>query len=257
MGKIKSLIYREWVLTKKTLLLGLIAALPMLMLGVVVGNGFHNGTLRVNERLHTYLSQTGNYPYTFMVAFFLIIVIPNVSAIYESDIKANWTRYSMTLPADTKSRALAHTLFLLIRIIAAFLLSVAAGTVIAAAFGKQFRAETIADIGLLICLLLIEVCIGESFRSKAKDMITYKKRSNCMAAVFAGLGVAVGLFMARTARSTGGAQQADFMEAFGPLIEKYTAFRNAAAPFIIPVFIGLIVLIYVIGKRNLDSLKQS
>ena len=254
MAKIKSLIYREWVLKKKTLLLGLIAAMPMLMLGVTVGNSFQNGTLRVNERLHTMLSQTGEVPYVIMVVMFLIVSAVNCSVIYESDIKANWTRYSMTLPADTKSRALAHTIFLLIRIAAVFLISIAVCAVLAAAFGKPFRTWMIADIGLGICFTLIPICIGELFWSKAKDMITFKKRSNCMAATFAGLGAAVGLIPARMMKN---GQRPDFMQAFGPLIEKYTAFRNAAASFIIPVMIGLLVLIYVIVKRNLDSLKHT
>ena len=257
MAKIKSLIYREWVLTKKTLLIGLAAAIPMLMLGVTVGNGFRNGSFDRNERMHTMLAQTGYVPYVFMVAFFLIVVAQNGAAIYQSDIKANWTRYSMTLPADSKSRALAHTLFLLLRIIAAFLISLFAGAAITAAFGKPFRAALAADIGLWICISLLEVCAEEFFRGRAKDMIAYKKQTNTMAGVFAGAGVVVGLFMARMTRRTGGAQQADFMETFGPLIEKYTAFRNAVQPFIIPVFIGLIVLIYLIVKRNLDSLKHA
>lgn len=254
MTKIKSLIYREWILTKKTLLLGLAALIPMLMLGVVTGISFQNGTLNVNERLHTFLSQTGYYPYTFMVAFFLIAVAENGAAVYESDIKANWTRYSMTLPTDTKSRVLAHTLFLFLRVTAAFLISLAAGAVLARSFGKPIRLEMIADIGLWVCLSLIPVCIGEFFCGKANDMITYKKQTNRMAGVLVGLGIAAGLIPARLMKND---RQADFMQTFGPLIEKYTAFRNAAALFIIPVFIGLIVLVYVIGKRNLDNLQHS
>lgn len=254
MAKIKSLMYREWVLTKKTLLLGLIAALPMLMLGVVVGNGFLNGTLRVNERLHTYLSQTGNYPYVFMVAFFLIAVAENGAAVYESDIKANWTRYSMTLPADTKSRALAHTLFLFLRVTAAFLLSVAAGAVLAAAFGKPFQTGLAADIGLFICVSLIVVCIGELFRGKAKDMITYKKQTNTLAAVLIAIVPIVGLIPARMMKN---GQKGDFLQTFGPLIEKYTVFRCCVQPFIIFVIIALFALIYMIVKRNFDSLNRA
>jgi len=177
MAKIKSLIYREWVLTKRTLFLGLVAAVPMLMLGVTVGNGFRNGSFDGNERMHTMLAQTGYVPYVFMVAFFLIVVTQNGAAIYQSDIKANWTRYSMTLPTDTKCRAFAHTLFLLLRIIAAFLISLFAGAAITAAFGKPFRAALAADIGLWICISLLEVCAEEFFRGRAKDMIAYKKQT--------------------------------------------------------------------------------
>jgi hypothetical protein len=42
-----------------------------------------------------------------------------------------------------------------------------------------------------------------------------------------------------------------------PLLDKYTAFRDAVLPFIIPVFIGLLVLIYVIVKRNYAGPKRA
>ena len=85
-------------------------------------------------------------------------------------------------------------------------------------------------------------------------MITYKKQSNRLSATFAGAGVVAGLLIVRTAR---GGENADIVTSFEPLIEQYTAFRNVVFPFIIPVFIVLIALIYVIVKRNYDSLKRA
>ena len=193
MARIKSLMYREWVLTKKTLLLGLAAAILMLMLGVFIGNGFRSGSFDGNEKIHTMLAQTGDLAFAYIFAFFLIVIGSNCSALYESDIKANWTRFSMTLPTDTKCRAFAHTLFLLTRNIVAFVISLAAGAVIPAAFGKPFSAVLAVDIGLFCCISMLFVCFAEFFWSKAKDMISYKKQSNRLSAALAVAGVVIGL----------------------------------------------------------------
>ncbi len=85
-------------------------------------------------------------------------------------------------------------------------------------------------------------------------MITYKKQSNRMSAAFAGVGVVIGLLLAKT---MGKGDSVDITANFEPLIEKYAVFRNTAQLLIIPVFILMIVLIYVIVKRNLDNLKHS
>ena len=255
MAKIMSLVYREWILMRKTLLLALAVAAGQVLVFSFLGFNYQNGAFSGNEKLSNMFAKTGGYFETYLAVFFLISVAESCAAAYESDIKANWTRYAMTVPADARARALAHTLFLLIRVLAAFVVSVIAGLLITAAFGKSFQAWMAADFGLYCCVSLAAVCIGEFFRSKATDMISYKKQTNAMAGACVVLGTMVGLLPAKTMKSAGAG--ADPMTALAPLFEKYTAFRNTAQLFIIPVFLGLIVLIYVIVKRNLDSLKQS
>ncbi|MCR4760101.1 MAG: hypothetical protein K5705_07515 [Oscillospiraceae bacterium] len=255
MAKIMSLIYREWILMRKILLLGLAVAAGMLLMFSFLGYSFQNGAFIGNEKLSNMFAKTGGYFETYLIVFFLFPVAGSCAAAYESDVKANWMRYAMTTPADTKARALAHTLFLFIRILAAFGLAVIAGMLMTEAFGKPFTAGMAADFGLYCCITLIPICISELFWSKAKDVISYKKQGSRMACVFGGLGVVVGLLCARTTKSAG--TNADPLTALAPVIDKYVAFRNAVQPFVIPVLIGLIVLIYVTVKRNLDSLKRA
>lgn len=255
MTKIVSLIYREWVLMRKKMGLTLAITAGMLLMFTIIGFSFRNGTFSGNEKLCDMLAKTGGYFHAYIVMLLLIPVAGTSADAYESDIKTNWARYSLTLPAETKARALAHVLFMLIRFIAVFLILVAVGVLAAAAFGKPFAKGMIADIGLFSCFALIPICLVENFLGKAKDPIAYKKQQSRIAVSFAGCGTAVGLLLARAMKSAG--TDSDFFTALNPLLEKYAAFRNAVQPFIIPVFIGLLLLIYVIVKRNLDSLKQS
>lgn len=256
MAKIMSLMYREWILMRKRLLLGLIIAAGLLMMNLFIGFNFQNGAYNGNEKLHDLLVTRGGYLEAYLVMFLLVPVSESCADAYESDLKVNWAHYSMTLPAESKARATAHILFLLIRTLAAFLISVIAGAVIPKAYGKPFSAGMIADIGLYCCISLVFICIFEFFQGRAKDVLSYKKQSSRMACSFGVLGAVVGLVFARSIMKTVDAA-AEPLTTINPLLEKYTAFRNAAGLFIIPVFIGMMILNYVIVKRNLDSLNHS
>ena len=255
MKKIMSLVYREFVLMRKKLLLALAVTAGMAAVFLIIGFSFRNGAFDGNEKLHDLFTKTGGHLEAYLMMFFLIPVVETCADAYESDIKSNWARYSMTLPAETKLRALAHVLFLLVRTAAAFLIVTVLSVLVSAAFGKTLSTGMIADIGLWICLALIPVCIIEFFLGKAKDPIAYKKQQNRIPVAFAGCGTVAGLLLARTMKSAG--PDTDPITAMKPLLEKYTAFRDAVLPFIIPVFIGLLVLIYVIVKRNYAGPKRA
>lgn len=255
MTKIMSLIYREWILMRKKLLLGLVITAGMLMVFSFLGLNYQNGAFSENERLSDMFAKTGGYFETYLLMILLIPVAGTSADVYESDIKANWSRYCLTLPAETRVRALAHILFLLIRFIAAFLILAAVGALITAAFGKPFAAWMAADFGLYCCISLAVISIGEFFLGKAKDPIAFKKQQSRIPVAFAGCGAVVGLLLARMMRNAG--SDSDPYTTMKPLLEKYAAIRNAVQPFIIPIFIGLLVLIYVIVKKNLDSLKRA
>ncbi len=168
MAKIKSLMYREWVLTKKTLLLGMTATLGVLILSMIIVISFRQGAFNDKENLNDLLEKAGNYIITYLFAFCLTTVAAKGSAVYDSDIKSNWARYSMTLPTDTRIRACTHVLFLLIRYIAAYLLSLCADAIVSAAFLKPFSVDMAVDIGLICCLSLINICICEFLLEQGK-----------------------------------------------------------------------------------------
>ena len=255
MAKIMSLIYREWILMRKKLLLGLAITAGMLLMITIIGFSFRNGAFDGNEKLRDMFTTYGGSYHAYLVMLLLIPLAGTSADAYESDIKSNWARYSLTLPAETKLRAIAHVLFMLIRFIAVFLILVAVSAAAAAAFGKPFAKEMIADIGVFSCLALIPICLVEFFMGKAKDPIAYKKQQSRIPVAFAACGTAVGLLLARAMKNAG--TDSDPITAMKPLLDKYVTIRNTVQPFIIPVFIGLLVLVYVIAKRNLDSLKRS
>ena len=255
MAKIMSLIYREWIPMRKKSFLALAISAGMLLMITITGFGYQNGSLNENAKLCGMLAKTGGYFHTYLVMFLLIPVAGTCADAYQSDIRTNWARYSLTLPAETKARALAHVLFMLLRFIAAFLILVTIGAVGAAAFGKPFAKGMIADIGLFSCFALIPICFMEFFMGKAKEPIAYQKQQSRIAVSFACCGGVVGLLIARMMRQDG--SNSDPFTTMKPLLDKYVAIRNTVQPFIIPVFIGLLALIYVIVKKNLDSLKHA
>ncbi len=255
MAKIMSLIYREWILMRKKLLLGLVITAGLLLLITFIGFSYQNGAFDGNEKLCNLFAKRGGYFEVYPVMLLLTSVAGTSADAYESDIKSNWARYSLTLPAETRPRALAHVLFMLIRFIVTFLILLAVSVVSAAAFGKPFAKEMIADIGIFSCLALLPICLVEFFMGKARDPIAYKKQQSRIPVAFAACGTVVGLLLARTMKSAG--TVSDPFTVLQPLLDKYVTIRHTVQPFIIPVFIGLLVLVYVIAKRNLDSLKQS
>jgi hypothetical protein len=165
------------------------------------------------------------------------------------------------VPVSTKTKALAHTLFLAIRTGVAFVFSVIVVASVNAAMGTAFNSGMLADIGLICILSLLFAVMTEICQSLPKDEVTYKKRQNICGMVFIGLGLLLGLYMAKAStkytEEFAAANGDEPVELIPPeLTDKYFAFRNAAAPFILPVIILLIIGIYFIVKKNLDKQKK-
>ncbi len=263
-GQIGSLIYREWCIMKKSFILsGTAVFCIMLMMTLFALSAKYGNLARQidggNKELKT-LSDMFIFSVTFLIPYCAMAAALD-SGMYISDIRAGWTRYSITLPVSTKTKALAHTLFLAIRTGAALVFSVIVVASVNAAMGTAFNFGMLADIGIICILSLLFAVMTEICQSLPKDEILYKKRQNICGMVFIGLGLLLGLYMAKAStkytEEFAAANGDEPVELIPPeLTDKYFAFRNAAAPFILPVIILLIIGIYFIVKKNLDKQKK-
>lgn len=263
-GQIGSLIYREWCIMKKSFILsGTAVFCIMLMMTLFALSAKYGNLARQidggNKELKT-LSDMFIFSVTFLIPYCAMAAALD-SGMYISDIRAGWTRFSITVPVSTKTKALAHTLFLAIRMGVAFVFSVIVVASVNAAMGTAFNSGMLANIGIICIFSLVFAVIYEFLQSLPKDEITYKKRQTIGGMVFIGLGLLLGLYMAKASTkyteeyaAANGDEPIEFIPP--ELTDKYFTFRNTFAPFILPVIILMFVGIYFIVKTNLDKQKK-
>ena len=263
--QICSLIYREWCIMKKSFILGGIAVLSimiiMLMFLLSAKYGNLSKEIAGDKTALSYLGEAGSVMVTFLLPYCSFAVAVD-AAIYKSDIKAGWVRYSIALPVSTKTRALAHTLFIAVRMAAAFVFSLITVLVIRAAAGASFSVSLLADMGIIgVMTLLIEI-FTEFVQSLPKDEIMLKKQQAKGSVVIIAIGIAIGLYFSKITMNSyeefaGSLSEDSAVHYFPPeLIEKYTSFRSAIAPFLLPLIILMFAAVYFIVKTNLDRQKK-
>jgi membrane protein YdbS with pleckstrin-like domain len=181
---------------------------------------------------------------------------------YISDAKTGWTRFSIALPVSTKTKALAHTLFFVMRSAVSFVFSVIAVASAYAATGNTFSADALADIGVVYIFTLLFIIPCEFAQSLPKTETDIKKRQIKVIMSITGLGALLGVYISKVtakyvqeyAAAHDGNEELEMIPQ--PFKDKYFALRNAAAPFILPVIILLIIGLYFIVKKNLDKQKK-
>ena len=259
MNRVKSMLYRQWMLERKTLLVGLVALSTILIIFIAVALSVKYGNLKtVLGGDADAMNLFGSAGYTmamYMICYVTLGVAISSHTIFQTDVKANWTRFSIALPGTPAEHAFAFTLFVAIRMIAAYSIVILTGLVAGAAMEKPLTTEFIADMGFMSLLIFLFPLLMIFLVSSVKDAIAFKKQQAKFVMVIMALGVAVGLICSKIMPDT---KEANSMEeAIQPFLNIYTPVRDAVKPFLIPAILVMLVLMFFALRRGYAKQKLS
>ena len=251
-NRIKSMLYRQWMLERKTLLGGLIALSTILVIFIATALSVKYGNLKTalggDAEAADMFGSAGYTMAMYMICYVTLGVAISSHTIFQTDVKANWTRFSIALPGTPTEHAFAFILFVAIRMIAAYAIVILTGLAAGAAMDKPLTMDFISDMGVMSVLIFLFPLLTIFFFSSVKDAIAFKKQQVKFAMVVMGLGVAVGLICSRIMPNT---KEANSMEeAIQPFLKIYMPIRDAITPFLIPAILLMLVLTFLALRRG-------
>lgn len=154
MNKIKSLVYREFLISKKFYITTIAVIILFMTMGWLLTLSLKTGNLEklIAEEAPEFISVATNiiyYVFNYFTAFVCGALI-NESGIIMSDIKSNWRTFSFTLPATEKEKSLAKTIIKVTGVVAAFLFCIINGLVLSCISGIDFELKNISIYAMII-----------------------------------------------------------------------------------------------------------
>jgi len=257
MNRVKSILYRQWMLERKTLLGGLIVLSSILVIFIAVALSVKYGNLKTalggDADAVNLFGSAGYTMAMYLICYVTLAVAISSHTIFQTDIKANWTRFSIALPGTPTEHAFAFSLFVAIRIIAAYAIVILIGLTAGAVLDKPLTTEFFADMGFMSLLIFLFPLLTIFFVSSVKDAIAFKKQQQKFVMVIMGLGVCIGLVCAK--KFPHKAEANSMEDAIQPFLDFYTPIRDAAKPFLIPALLLMLVLMFFALRRGYTKQK--
>lgn len=255
MAKIRALMYREWQLVFKNLLIGGFSVISLLLLALLFYLSAQYGNLK--EELNNDLDSqrifaTFGYYFVYYMTAYIIIALAVPIQTYKSDITANWCRFELSLPVSPRDHALAHILGKTLRMLGGWVMILAITLILNLVADRSLNLDLITDVGIITVIVLLIDLVTEFCYSSVKDSIGLKKASMKLISILVTCGLVVGLLLSRINMPEMGTEALVTPEeiAESPIIKQIAQFRSAVQPFVLPAIILLLILTYLTVKRG-------
>lgn len=255
MAKIRALLYREWRLMSKHILIGSFSVTAMLLMALLFYLSAQYGNLK--EELKNDLDTmqflgTFGYYYVFYLTVYIIVALVLPSKTYRSDVAANWCRFEIALPVTPHDHALAHTLGVTLRMLGGWLFILIVTLILNLIADKSLSLNLVTDVGIMTAIILLIDNVSDYFYSAVKDTIGFKKANVKITAFLVTCGLVVGFLVFHMINVPASEPEELNIEAIAssPVIKQIAEYRSAVQPFVLPAIILLLILTYLFTKRG-------